>query len=403
LCSNDEVNPWTSATGELASRPAQRGAREAATSSIPQSDASAAALSMALHASSIPRQNKSDVGHRVVGRRNAEVDLPVVGEDGDAKTDLARRAGRRGRPSTSGGQHIEGLLGPRHVRGHGVEVALRGLAGHPGAQGEHRWGAKPPSDVSAWAGDCLVEDLRWSIWAVTAARRSTGSSTPTGRSANMAETLLAQGAVADGSTACIPGPHRDRHQRAHRAVDGLASTEQQVTEAPVMGARTTSLNEPPRPWRMVRTSSTRARRPGVTAWWADRPLRLETGWGRNVPGEGEEALVRSLPGRGPGARNRNDARRARNCLIGTADRVGHRRVVASDIRRGLWRTGATAAQGGVSASRLGGRRPPERQLGSQTPVDHGVVGLRDDAHDRLRALDEPDLARAAWSVRVAGT
>jgi len=220
---------------------------------------------------------------------------------------------------------------------------------------------------------------------------------PTGRSANMAEPYW-PGCVADGSTACIPvRTETGTSVRTERSTDSprLSSRSRRPGDA----ARTTSLNEPPRRggWFGPPPPSSSPRRNGGVG--PIGPLRLETGWGRNVPARVKKPLVRSAAWERAWRENRNDAA-GHELLIGTADRVGHP-VVAQRHRRGLC-GGRHGCTGRGSASRSGVEDHRESSV-PETPSTMACGSSRRAPSDRPQRPSTNQILQSGLVGRVAGT
>ena len=157
----------------------------------PYAVVASASLSSSVIPASTPLHSTADVGRGVVVAGDAVVQHPVVREDRDADADAARERHERERlehrPAarvqlrTAGpGTFVVTVLTLRC----GIRIATR----VPSASSID--GANPDSDVSTSPATACFDSLSPSICARIAARRSAGSSSPTGSSAIIADTRL---------------------------------------------------------------------------------------------------------------------------------------------------------------------------------------------------------------------
>ena len=133
---------------------------------------------------------QSNVRRVVVVTGHAEAEPAVIGEDRHADAHVSSEWHVREAFEHAPPGRVQGLLGAGDVRGDGVHVALRHVGG--GAQGDreqHRGSEAGQADEDV-ARHCLVRALQVLHLLAHRGVTGTGSPTPTGSSAKIAETRL---------------------------------------------------------------------------------------------------------------------------------------------------------------------------------------------------------------------
>ena len=235
-------------------------------------------------------------------------------------------------------------------------------------------------------------------------RAPPGRRCPPGSSANMADTLLSQRAVADGLARWRPGAAPTRGPGcAPPGRPTRPATASRVAEAVGDGGEHDVVERAAeRALRTVLMSSTVVDGPGVAAVRADRAVEASTAGSGGRPRPSTHSPRATSPQLADGlARDPRAGAGGPELLVGAASQVGD----------GLGRPAPTVTGGGRRRPRsaVGGSRRRAsvhdhgQQIGARHAVDHGVVRLRQ--HGPAAVLRDPRPSRsptAAWSGRAAG-